>query len=59
MIFHTNHLLADESQEISYLIFLKIRKDVTKMPSIVVIGSLRVDDTQRGVVGMHILQSKH
>ena len=30
MIFHENRLLADDSHEISYLIFLKIRKDVTK-----------------------------
>ena len=32
MIFHENRLLADESQEISYLIFYsKIKKDVTKI----------------------------
>ena len=31
MIFHENRLLADDSHEISYLIFLfKIRKDVAK-----------------------------
>ena len=30
MIFHENCLLADDSHEISYLIFLKIRKDVIK-----------------------------
>ena len=30
MIFHENRLLADDSHEISYLIFSKIRKDVTK-----------------------------
>ena len=28
MIFHENRLLADYSHEISYLIFLKIRKDI-------------------------------
>ena len=30
MIFHENRLLADDSREISYLIFSKIRKDVEK-----------------------------
>ena len=30
MIFHENHLLADDSHEISYLIFSKIGKDVAK-----------------------------
>ena len=30
MIFHENRLPADDSHEISYLIFLKIRKDVSK-----------------------------
>ena len=30
MIFHENHLLADDSHEISYLIFSKIGKDVSK-----------------------------
>ena len=30
MIFHENRLLADRSHEISYLIFLKIGKDVAK-----------------------------
>ena len=30
MIFHENGLLADDSHEISYLIFLKIKKDVAK-----------------------------
>ena len=30
MIFHENRLLADDSHEISYLFFPKIKKDVTK-----------------------------
>ena len=30
MIFHENRLLADDSHEISYLIFSKIGKDVSK-----------------------------
>ena len=30
MIFHENYLLPDDSREISYFIFSKIRKDVTK-----------------------------
>ena len=30
MIFHENRLLTDDSHEISYLIFSKIRKDVEK-----------------------------
>ena len=39
MIFYENRLEADDSHEISYLIFLKIGKDVTDF---VVIGALRV-----------------
>ena len=43
MIFHENCLLADNSHEISYLIFSKIRKDVANLSSAaVVIGALRV-----------------
>ena len=30
MIYHENHLLADDSHEISFLIFLKIGKNVAK-----------------------------
>ena len=30
MIFHVNRLLTDDSHGISYLIFSKIKKDVTK-----------------------------
>ena len=30
MIFHENRLLADDSYEVSFLIFSKIRKDVAK-----------------------------
>ena len=42
MIFHENRLLADDSHEISYLIFFtKIKKDVEKFVSAeVVIGAL-------------------
>ena len=44
MIFHENRLLADDSHEISYLIFFqKFGKMSQKMPSAaVVIGALRV-----------------
>ena len=42
MIFHENRLLADDSHEISYLIFWKIRKMLQKLPSAaVLIGALR------------------
>ena len=44
MIFHENRLLADDSHEISYLIFSKIGKDFTKLSSAgVVFGALRVN----------------
>ena len=43
MIFHENCLPADDSHEISYLIFSKIKKDVPNLSSAaVVIGALRV-----------------
>ena len=42
MIFHENCLLANESHEISYLIFSKIRKDVFLLSAAVVIATLRV-----------------
>ena len=44
MIFHENHLLADDSHEISNLIFFrKLKKMLQKLPSAaVVIGALRV-----------------
>ena len=43
MIFHENRLLADDSHEISYLCFLKIRKKSQNLSSAaVVIGALRV-----------------
>ena len=41
MIFHENCLLADNSHEISYLIFFQIREDVAKSAA-VMIGALRV-----------------
>ena len=44
MVFHENRLLADDSHEISYLIFCKIRKDVENLSSAaVMIGALRVN----------------
>ena len=44
MIFHLNRLLADDSHETSYFIFLKIGKHVEKLTSAaVVIGALRVN----------------
>ena len=44
MVFHENRLLADDSHEISYLIFFsKIRKDVALSSSAVVNGTLRVN----------------
>ena len=44
MIFYENRLLADNSHEISYLIFSKIKKDVVKLSSAaVVIDALRVN----------------
>ena len=44
MIFHENRLLADDSHELSYLIFLKIGKDVANLLSTAaVIGALRVN----------------
>ena len=43
MIFHENRLLADDSHEISYIIFSKIKIDVTKLSSAaVLVGALRV-----------------
>ena len=42
MIFHENRLLADDSYDISYLFFTKIRKGVAKFfAAAVVIGALR------------------
>ena len=41
MIFHENRLLADDSHEISYLIFLKLEKMSQNLSSAaVVIGAL-------------------
>ena len=46
MIFHQNRLQADDSNEISYHIFSKIRKDVVNLLSAaVVIGALRVRES--------------
>ena len=45
MIFHENSLLADDSHEISYLIFVERRKDVANFSSAeVVIGALRLSN---------------
>ena len=44
MIFHENRLLADDSNEISYLIFSKIGKMSQNLSSaVVVIGALRAN----------------
>ena len=44
MVFHENRLLADDSHEISYLIFRKLRKMLQNLSSAaVVIGALRVN----------------
>ena len=43
MLFHENRLLADDSYEISYLIFFK---KLGKMPQNVVFGVLRVKDVR-------------
>ena len=46
MIFHENHLLADNSNEISYLIFFrKLEKMLQNLSSAaVMIGALRVNN---------------
>ena len=45
MVFHENHLLADDSHEISYLIFYKLRKTLQNLSSAaVVIDALRVNN---------------
>ena len=52
MIFHENRLLADDSYEMSYLIFSKIGKMSQNLSSAaVVIGALRVKTS-----GVNILQ---
>ena len=58
MIFHENRLLADDSHEISYLIFfLKMRKYVQNLWSAaVVIGVLRVN---KSTAGMHHTRTKN
>ena len=44
MIIHENRLLADDSHEIAYLIFLKLGKMLLNLSSAtVVIGALRVN----------------
>ena len=48
--------MADDSHEISYLIFSKIRKDVTKSSVAVVIGALRVNGGFHASVVMYLLQ---
>ena len=44
MIFHENRLLADDSHELSYLIYFENWKDFAKIVAAVVIGALRVND---------------
>ena len=50
MIFHENRLLADDSHEISYLIFFRKLRKMSKNVSsaAVVIGVLRVNIGQKG-----------
>ena len=57
MIFHENHLLGDDSHEISFLLFLlNISKNITNLSSAaVVIGALRVEhkkmtDNRTGII---------
>ena len=46
MIFHENRLLADDSHEISFLFYSKIRKALQNLSSAaVVIGALRVNSS--------------
>ena len=47
MIFHENHLLADDSQKISYLIIFKLGKMSPNLSSaVVVVGTLRVNEQE-------------
>ena len=49
MVFHENCLLADNSHEISFLIFFrKFRKMSEKLSAAVVIGALRVNSLSTG-----------
>ena len=49
MIFHENHLLADNSHVISYLIFVELRKMSQNLSSAeVVIGALTVNSLHAG-----------
>ena len=50
MIFHENHLLADDSHVISCLIFSKIRKDVAKISSAAVVISALRDKIRNNLV---------
>ena len=56
MIFHENHLLADDSHEISYLIFFrKLGKMSQNLSSAaVVIGALRVN--KRGTLDLGVIK---
>ena len=51
MLFHENRLLADNSHEISYLIFFeKLRKMLQNLSSAAaVIGALRVNSSKRNL----------
>ena len=55
MIVHENCLMADNSHEISYLIFSKIMKDVALSSAAVVIGALRVKISLEGLHDILIL----
>ena len=56
MIFYENRLLADDSNEISYLIFFStIGKDVANLSSAaVIIGALRVNVVSTWIIFIHI-----
>ena len=56
MIFHENRLLADDSHEISYLFFRKIRRMSQKLSSAaVVICALRVNRLRK--MALHLYDS--
>ena len=58
MIFHENRLLADNSHEISYLIFFEIGKDVeNSLSAAVVIGALRVNQVMASTWRLKFLTS--
>ena len=58
MIFHENRLLADDSHEISYLIFLKeMLQNVSS--AAVVIGALKVNQRRKMAALVSVLTQTH